>query len=82
MPEQMRDMNMMMVAHLGVADSTYDRRFIDMMIPHHQGGVEMARSAMQNASHSEIKELAGTIAVDQEREIAEMTKWRAAWYPQ
>lgn len=82
MIEQMREMNRMMVAHLGVADSTYDRRFIDMMIPHHQGGVEMARRAMQHSSHSELKALARAIVSDQEKEISEMKQWRAKWYPE
>ena len=32
-----------------------DERFIDAMVPHHQGAVEMARVALKNAEHLDIE---------------------------
>lgn len=46
-----------------------DRRFIDMMVPHHAGAVEMAEVALENAEHRELRELAESIIAEQEAEI-------------
>lgn len=62
----------------GTAD--FDRAFIDMMVPHHQGAVAMAELAQQRAEHPEIKQMAETIITDQEREIMQMKGWRKAWF--
>lgn len=58
----------------------FDRQFIDMMVPHHQGAVAMARIALTRAQHPQIKRLAQSIVAAQQREIAEMKEWRKAWY--
>jgi uncharacterized protein (DUF305 family) len=49
-----------------------DRRFIDAMVPHHQGAIEMARVALKNAEHEEIKELSRNIISSQQAEIEEL----------
>lgn len=67
---------------LGPADANYDLRFIDAMIPHHQGAVEMAKQAQQKSTRPEIKKLADDIIKAQEKEIQEMQQWRKQWYPQ
>jgi uncharacterized protein (DUF305 family) len=59
----------------------FDLRFIDAMIPHHQGAIDMAHEALMNAQHAEIKQLAQAIVDAQEAEIAQLQEWRAAWYP-
>lgn len=60
----------------------YDRNFIANMIVHHQGAVDMAKSALTNAKHQELKNLANDIISAQEEEIAEMRSWQKAWgYP-
>jgi uncharacterized protein (DUF305 family) len=46
-----------------------DERFIDAMVPHHQGAVEMAEVALENAEHPELRQLAGNIITDQQAEI-------------
>ncbi len=66
---------------LGAADSDYDLRFIDAMIPHHEGAVVMAKAVLKNSQRPELKKLANEIIQAQEKEIAEMKKWRKAWYP-
>ncbi len=70
-----------MAMDLGPADAEYDLRFMDAMTPHHQGGVEMAKLALQKSKRPEIKQLAKKIIKDQNNEIAQMKQWRQAWYP-
>ncbi|CAA9532015.1 MAG: protein of unknown function DUF305 [uncultured Rubrobacteraceae bacterium] len=53
-----------------------DKRFIDAMVPHHRGAVEMAEVALQNAEHEEIRQLAEDIVATQEAEIEELKKIR------
>ncbi|MBE9108200.1 DUF305 domain-containing protein [Nodosilinea sp. LEGE 07298] len=66
---------------LGPADESFDLRFIDAMIMHHQGAVVMAEDAQQNSTRPEIQTLASEIIAAQQTEIAEMQAWRQAWYP-
>ncbi|MBC1222025.1 DUF305 domain-containing protein [Nostoc sp. UCD121] len=74
-------MNHSMGMDLGPADTNFDLRFIDAMIPHHQGAVEMAKEAQQKSKRPEIKKLADNIIKSQNQEITQMKQWRQAWYP-
>jgi len=76
----MQDMNKMMTERLGQSDAEYDHRFIDMMIPHHEAALSMAKDAQQKAQHPEMKKLADDIIAAQQREIDMMKKWRDDWY--
>jgi uncharacterized protein (DUF305 family) len=49
-----------------------DERFIDAMVPHHQGAIEMAQVALENAEHPEILALAEEIVAAQETEIEQL----------
>ena len=49
-----------------------DRRFIDAMVPHHQGAIEMAQVALHNAEHEEIIQLSQNIISTQQAEIEEL----------
>lgn len=80
MNKRMQMMNKMMVQHLGEGDQQYDARFIDMMIPHHEGAVMMARHALKHSQHPELKAMAEKVIKDQEKEIKQMKEWRKAWY--
>jgi uncharacterized protein (DUF305 family) len=46
-----------------------DERFIDAMVPHHQGAIAMAEVALMNAEHDEIVELSENIVSTQRAEI-------------
>jgi uncharacterized protein (DUF305 family) len=74
-------MNHNMSMDLGPADADYDLRFVDAMIPHHQGAVEMAKEALSKSQHPEIKKLAQDIIAAQNREINQLKQWRQVWYP-
>lgn len=69
----MMDMANMKNAPSGPA---FDAMFIDMMIPHHQGAVQMGENALAKAGRPELKELAKKIIDAQTREIEEMKKLR------
>lgn len=49
-----------------------DRRFIDAMVPHHQGAIAMAKVALKNAQHEQIKQLSRNIISTQQAEIEEL----------
>jgi uncharacterized protein (DUF305 family) len=58
---------------MAVGDGRYsDRRFIDAMVPHHQGAVDMAKVALKNAERPELRRLAETMISSQRAEIAEL----------
>ncbi len=49
-----------------------DELFTELMIEHHEGGIEMAEFAMENAEHPEVIAFATSMASAQRSEIAEM----------
>jgi uncharacterized protein (DUF305 family) len=54
-----------------------DVDFRVQMIPHHQGAIDMARVAMAHAKNPWTRQLAESVIVEQQREIAEMQAWLA-----
>jgi len=58
----------------------FDREFIDMMIPHHQGAIRMARVVLASTKDPEIRSLAQAIVTAQSKEIEEMNGWRKSWF--
>jgi uncharacterized protein (DUF305 family) len=62
------------------ANAAYDLQFLDTMIAHHQGAVDMAKLAETKAAHAELKTLAKNIISSQEKEIGEMKSWREKWF--
>lgn len=66
---------------LGPADPDYDLRFIDAMVPHHEGAVIMAKAVLDRSQRSELRQLATEIINAQDQEIDQMRQWRKAWYP-
>ncbi len=64
----------------GAESAPYELQFIDTMIVHHQGAIDMAKLAETRAAHAELKTLAKNILAEQEKEIAQMSEWRAKRY--
>jgi uncharacterized protein (DUF305 family) len=58
----------------------FDREFIDMMIPHHEGAVTMAKEELEKGDNPTLRKLAEDIIAAQNREIAQMREWREKWY--
>jgi uncharacterized protein (DUF305 family) len=57
-----------------------DAVFMAMMIPHHQGAIDMAMLALERSNRDEIKQLANAIITSQTAEIATMNGWLKDWY--
>lgn len=52
-----------------------DTDFATMMIPHHQGAIDMAKAELEQGKDPEIRQLAEEIIAAQEREIAILRQW-------
>lgn len=63
----------------GKTGDDFDAAFIAMMIPHHQGAIDMAELAAKNAKRQEIKDLASAILAAQQKEIGQMEAWEKSW---
>lgn len=62
------------------AAQPFDLQFLDTMIAHHEGAIEMSRVAETKAQNADLKSLAARIVADQTREIAQMKQWREQWF--
>lgn len=58
----------------------YDLQFIDTMIAHHQGAIDMAKLVDSRTQRPELKKLASDILTSQQKEIDEMKAWREKWF--
>jgi len=68
------------VEQLRIVPEPFDKAFIEMMIPHHQSGIDAAQLALTTAERPEIRQLATSIIADQQREIEQMQVWQLSWY--
>ena len=59
---------------------TIDKHFIEQMIPHHEGAIEMANLALTKATHPEVKTLAQAIVKAQTEENQQMRSWYQDWF--
>lgn len=64
----------------GKTGDEFDQAFLSGMIRHHEGAVEMANAALENAEHDEIKVMAEAIIEAQTNEITQMRDWQMSWY--
>lgn len=81
-PEDTNDsmtMNQMSEDLKGKTGDEFDRAFISGMIEHHQGAIDTAKLAKENAKHDEVKKLADDILSAQSKEIDMMQTWQADW---
>lgn len=70
---QMNNMKMDM-DHSG----SIDKQFAQMMIPHHQGAIDMARAYLKAGAHEEkLKTMANKLIADQQKEIQQLQAWLA-----
>jgi len=76
MQEGMQKMSRDMAAAPSTGDADHD--FVAMMLPHHQGAVDMAKTELRFGKDPMLRRLAAAIVADQEREMAEMQEWQRA----
>lgn len=55
-----------------------DKDFAMMMMPHHQGAIDMAELQLKYGKDPELRKMAQEIIDAQKREIADFEKWLAA----
>ena len=69
----------MNVMHKGMHSAPYtgnpDRDFVTMMIPHHQGAIDMAKAILLYGKDEQLKRLAQEIIADQQNEVQLMQLW-------
>jgi uncharacterized protein (DUF305 family) len=65
-------MDRMMREMMNKPSGNVDRDFVDMMVPHHQGAIDMAIAVLRYGHNERIRRLAQEIVVDQQQEIAAM----------
>ena len=75
-----KDSGMTMDMHELHGAKPFDRMFIDMMIPHHQGAIRMARAELAEGENRRLRRIGRAIVRDQKKEIRTMNTWREAWY--
>ena len=54
------------------ATGDVDRDFVAMMIPHHQGAIDMARAELKYGHNEKLRQLAQAIVAQQQNEISEI----------
>ena len=70
----MQKMNQEMAAAPATGDP--DKDFVAMMIPHHQGAIDMAKVELAKGKDPTIRKMAKDIVAAQQREIKQMTDWQ------
>ncbi|MDX2775789.1 DUF305 domain-containing protein [Streptomyces caniscabiei] len=63
-----------------LSGDAFDRKFLDLMIEHHQQAIDMAKPADTNAQHAEVKDIAKIIIAAQTKEIETMEQWQKEWW--
>ncbi|GLY43458.1 hypothetical protein Amsp01_094810 [Amycolatopsis sp. NBRC 101858] len=59
-------------------DAAYDRKWLTLMLDHHRGAIDMARTEVAQGSNAEAKAMAQRIADTQQAEVDRMTGLLAA----
>jgi len=57
-----------------------DKAFVENMIVHHEGAIEMAKKVVGKTKRPEVKALAEEIITTQSTEVETMNGWLKAWY--
>lgn len=63
----------------GLSGDAFDKKFLELMIQHHQDAIDMSRPAATNSNREEIKDMAQTIITAQTKEIVQMQLWQKQW---
>jgi hypothetical protein len=62
-----------MMADMAVKPSgDVDEDFVAMMVPHHQGAIDMAQAELRHGSNEQLRRIAQEIIVEQQQEITAM----------
>ena len=70
--ENQAAMDRMMAGMAARPTGSVDTDFTAMMIPHHQGAIDMALAELRHGKNPQLRRIAQEIIVDQQQEIAAM----------
>lgn len=73
-------MNQMTQNLESLSGDEFDKAFIEQMIDHHQGAIDMANLVLEKSEKKELKDLANAIIEAQTKEIEMMEGWLESWY--
>jgi|JI8StandDraft_1071087.scaffolds.fasta_scaffold12322_5 uncharacterized protein (DUF305 family) len=79
-PTMQHEMDAMTSVLKGKTGDAFDKAFLEEMVIHHQGAIDMANLALQNSQRGEMKALANAIIEAQTEEIEMMRGWNDAWF--
>ena len=68
------------VAHLGSYNKSFDLRFINALIAHHENGIRMTREIRLKSSNSDILDNADAVELFLRGGISMLREWRKEWY--
>lgn len=74
------EMDAMMADLAGKKGEAFELAFLDGMIVHHEGAVDMARALLEETDRPELVKMANDIISVQTDEIDMMKRWRAEWF--
>lgn len=74
-------MDSMMAGLQGKTGDAFDKAFLEEMIVHHEGAVDMAEALLENTTRPELQKLGRDIISAQTGEIQMMQKWLRDWFP-
>lgn len=64
----------------GKSGTEFDSAFLEEMIPHHMGAIEMAQMVLKTSKNPELIKLANDIISAQQKEINMMRGWQSEWF--
>ena len=73
-------MNEMTESLRNLRDKEFDKEFIEKMMDHHQGAIEMAELVSTRTERQELRTLADQITAAQSEEIDMMQGWMKEWF--
>lgn len=76
MSGMMEDMNAALRGKSGVE---FDKAFLDEMIVHHEGAVDMAKLVLTSTTRPELLKMAQDIIDVQTKEVNQMKEWKEEW---
>lgn len=77
MQHSMEEMNRGLKGKTGEA---FEKAFLEMMIVHHEGAIEMAEDLLNETNRPELVKMANDIITVQTAEIEMMEEWLTTWF--
>ncbi|MCX6178734.1 MAG: DUF305 domain-containing protein [Chlorobiales bacterium] len=66
--------------HLGRYNKTFDLRFLNALIAHHENGIKMVREIRLKSNRSEVLDNADKVELGLQKDLDKLMMWRKEWY--